>query len=137
MVKLLRIPNESRFVRASAAYLAYRVRDNRLAAHTATEASPVSSAEPYVKALAVIGCAADPLTLWRRPSEIEGNDLTLPEWWERVWKLLFAMPDDALPRPSMKTEAACEDTDSPEALTQEHAAWCIAGDHSNERNRES
>jgi len=105
MVKLLRIPNESRFVRASAAYLAYRVRDNRLAAHTATEASPVSSAEPYVKALAVIGCAADPLTLWRRPSEIEGNDLTLPEWWERVWKLLFAMPDDALPRPSMKTEA--------------------------------
>ena len=46
----------------SAAYLAYHVRDNHRAAHTATE---------YAEALAIIGCAADSLSLRRRPWEIE------------------------------------------------------------------
>jgi hypothetical protein len=76
----------------SAAYLAYRVRDNHRAAHSATG---------YAEALAIIGCAADSLTSRRRPWEIEGNHLSLPEWRERVWKLLreAAMPDNALPKP--------------------------------------
>jgi hypothetical protein len=117
----------------SAAYLAYQVRDNHRAAHTATE---------YAEALAVIGCAADTLGTRRRPWEVEGNDLSLPEWRERVWKLLFAMPDNALPKPSDKPETeakpcTCTETDSPEALTREHTGWCPAGDHSKERNHES
>ena len=74
----------------SAAYLAYRVRDNHRATHTATE---------YAEALAIVGCAADTLTCRRRPWEIGLNDLSLPEWRERVWNLLFAMPGNALPRP--------------------------------------
>ena len=74
----------------SAAYLAYRVRDNRHVAHTATE---------YAEALAVVGCAADTLCTRRRPWEVEPNDLYLPEWQQRVWKLLFAMPGNALPKP--------------------------------------
>ena len=115
----------------SAAYLAYRVRDNHRAAHTATE---------YAEALAIVGCAADSLSSRRRPWEIEGNDLSLPDWRERVWKLLFAMPDNALPKPSVKPETeakpcTCNETDSPKALAQEHADWCPAGDHSNERSR--
>ena len=106
----------------SAAYLAYRVRDNHRAAHTATE---------YAEALAIVGCAADSLSSRRRPWEIEGNDLSLPEWRERVWKLLFAMPDNALPKPAVKPEAeakpcTCNETDSSKALSQEHAGWCPA-----------
>lgn len=117
----------------SAAYLAYRVRDNHRPAHTATE---------YAETLAIVGCAADSLSSRRRPWEIEGSDLSLPEWRERVWKLLFAMPDNALPKPAVKPETeakpcTCNGTDSPKALTQEHAGWCPAGDHSNERRRES
>jgi hypothetical protein len=54
----------------SAAYLAYRVRDNHRSAHTATE---------YTEALAVVGCAADSLSSCRRPWEIEPNDASLPE----------------------------------------------------------
>jgi hypothetical protein len=111
----------------SAAYLAYRLRDNHRAAHTATEASPVSSAESYAEALTIIGCAADSgylggsLGLRRRPWEILGNDLSLPEWQERVWKLLFAMPDNALPRPSEQPAAGaapclCSQADSPTPL---------------------
>jgi hypothetical protein len=106
----------------SAAYLAYRVRDNHRAAHTATE---------YAEALAIVGCAADSLSSRRRPWEMEGSDLSLPEWRERVWKLLFAMPDNALPKPAVKPETeakacTCNETDSPKALTQEHAGWCSA-----------
>jgi hypothetical protein len=117
----------------SAAYLAYRVRGNRREAHTATE---------YAEALAIIGCAADSLSLRRRPWEIEGNDLSLPEWRERIWKLLFAMPDNALPKPAFKLETeakpcTCNETDSPKALNQEHAGWCPAGAHSKERSDES
>jgi len=106
----------------SAAYLAYRVRENHRAAHTATE---------YAEALAVVGCAADTLGTRRRPWEVEGNELSLPEWRERVWKLLFAMPDNALPKPAVQPETeaklcTCNETDSPKALTQEHADWCSA-----------
>jgi len=75
----------------SAAYLAYQVRDNRRAAHTATE---------YAEALTVIGCAADTLTLRRRPWEIEPDDLSLDDWRARIWKLLFALPGNALPKPA-------------------------------------
>jgi len=77
----------------SAAYLAYQVRNNHRAAHTAAE---------YAEALAVVGCAADTLTLRRRPWQIEPDDLSLPEWRKRVWKLLreAAMPGDALPMPA-------------------------------------
>lgn len=119
----------------SAAYLAYRVRDNHRAAHSATD---------YAEALAIIGCAADTLTLRRRPWEIEGNDLSLPEWRERVWKLLreAAMPDNALPKSSEQpapgaAPCTCNETDSPKALTQEHADWCPARDHSIGRSHES
>jgi hypothetical protein len=117
----------------SAAYLAYRVRDNHRAAHTATE---------YAEALAIVGCAADSLSSRRRPWEIEGSDLSLPEWRERVWKLLFAMPDNALPKPAVQPETeakpcTCNETDSPKALTQEHAGWCPAGDHPEGRSHES
>jgi hypothetical protein len=119
----------------SAAYLAYRVRDNHRAAHSATD---------YAEALAIIGCAADTLTLRRRPWEIEGNDLSLPEWRERVWKLLreAVMPDNALPKPSEQpapgaAPRTCNETGSAKALPQEHAGWCPAGDHSKGRNQES
>jgi hypothetical protein len=117
----------------SAAYLAYRVRDNHRATHTATE---------YAEALAIVGCAADSPSVLRRPWEIEGNDLSLPEWRERVWKLLFAMPDNALPKPAVKPETeakpcTCSETDSPIALTHEHAGWCPVGDHPEGRSHES
>jgi hypothetical protein len=75
----------------SAAYLAYRARDNHRTAHSATD---------YAEALAIIGCAADTLTSRRRPWEIEGNDLSLPEWREPVWKLLFVTPESALLKPA-------------------------------------
>ena len=106
----------------SAAYLAYRVRDNRPATHTATE---------YAESLAVIGCAADSLSSRRRPWEIDGNDLHLSEWRERIWKLLFAMPDSALPKPSQSpavTTAAynCSEPDTSKALSINHAPWCPA-----------
>ncbi|MCL7451688.1 MAG: hypothetical protein M8467_01430 [Anaerolineae bacterium] len=42
----------------AAAYLTYRARDNHRATHTATE---------FAEALAVVGCAADTLTLRRQP----------------------------------------------------------------------
>lgn len=84
----------------SAAYLAYRVRGNHRAPHAATE---------YAEALAVVGCAADTMTVRRRPWEIESDDLSLAEWRKRVWKLLreVAMPDNALPRPSASNSPWC------------------------------
>ena len=116
----------------SAAFLAYQVRSSHHTTHTAT----------YAEALAVIGCAADSLTVRRRPWEIEPNDLSLPEWRERVWKLLFAMPDNALPKPSQQSAAGaapctCSEADSPKALTHEHAGWCPAGEHSRGGSDES
>jgi hypothetical protein len=117
----------------SAAYLAYHARSSHPSTRRATE---------YAEALAIIGCAADSLSVRRRPWEIEGNDLSLPEWQERVWKLLFAMPDNALPKPARQSAAGtapctCNETDSPKALTQEHATWCPAGDRTKERSHES
>jgi hypothetical protein len=125
----------------SAAYLAYQVRNHHRAAHTATEASPVSSAEPYAEALAIIGCAADSLCSRRRPWEIEPNDLSLPEWRQRIWKLLFAMPDNALPKPSEQPAAGtapctCSEAGSPKALTHEHTDWCPSGAQSKGRRNE-
>jgi hypothetical protein len=104
----------------SAAYLAYRVRDNHRVSHTAVE---------YAEALAIIGCASDTLSSRRRPWEIEPNDLSLPDWRERVWKLLFAMPGNALPKPatphaSANTACTCSEPGSPAALAGEHAGWC-------------
>jgi hypothetical protein len=104
-----------------AAYLAYRVQDNHRAAHTAVE---------YAEALAVVGCTADTLTLHRRPWEIEPDDLSLPEWQKRVWKLLFAMSGNALPKPSQPpappgASCTCSDADSPKALAGHHADWCL------------
>jgi hypothetical protein len=106
----------------SAAYLAYCVRDNQRAGHTATE---------YAEALVVVGCAADTLTLRRRPWEIEPDDLSLPEWRRRVWKLLFAMPGNALPKPSTSQAPAdpdcvCSESGSPKALAGDHTSWCTA-----------
>ena len=102
--------------------MAYRVRDNHRAAHTATE---------YAEALAIVGCAADTLGTRRRPWEIEGNELSLPEWRERVWKLLFAMPDNALPKPSEHpakgaAPCTCGEPGSSKALSTNHARWCPA-----------
>ena len=107
----------------SAAYLAYCVRDNnQRAGHTAAE---------YTEALAVVGCAADTLTLRRRPWEIEPDDLSLPEWRQRVWKLLFAMPGNALPKPATSQVPAdpncvCSESGSPKALAGDHTSWCPA-----------
>ena len=108
----------------SAAYLAYQVRGNHRAPHTATE---------YAEALAVVGCAADTMTVRRRPWEIQPDDLSLPDWRKRVWKLLreAAMSDNALPRPS-----ASNCPTDPDALDNglsiarvpagEHTDWCPA-----------
>ena len=117
----------------SAAYLAYQVRDNH---------PPLTQPPSMPKLWPSSAARRTSLAVRRRPWEIEPNDLSLPEWRERVWKLLFAMPDNALPKPSVKPETGakpctCNETDSPKALTQEHADWCPAGDHSNERSRES
>lgn len=75
-------------------------------------------------ALAIVGCATDSLSS-RRPWEIEPNDLSLPEWRERVWKLLFDMPGNALPKPatphaSANTACTCSEIGSPQALAGEH-----------------
>jgi hypothetical protein len=106
----------------SAAYLAYCVRDSQRAGHPATE---------YAEALAIVGCAADTLTLRRRPWEIEPDDLSLPGWRQRVWKLLFAMPGNALPRPTTSqapadSDCSCNEPDSLKALAGDHASWCPA-----------
>ena len=108
----------------SAAYLAYHVRSSHQSTPTATD---------YAEALAIIGCAADSLSLRRRPWEIEPGDLSLPEWRERVWKLLFAMPGNSLPKPSehpaeKAAHCLCSESESPGALAHEHTGWCPAGE---------
>jgi hypothetical protein len=109
----------------SAAYLAYHVRTGHghQTAHSTTE---------YADALAFIGCAADTLGFRRRPWDIEGNDLSLPEWRQRVRKLLFAIPGTALPRPAApsppsETGCTCSEPGSPTDTSDEHASWCPAG----------
>jgi len=104
------------------AYLAYHVRHNDPAAHSADE---------YAEALAVIGCAADSLSSRRRPWEIEPDSLSLPEWRQRVQKLLFALPGTALPSPSTPQASpepgcTCSESGSPAALAGDHAPWCPA-----------
>lgn len=115
----------------SAAYLAYAVQGSPQASHVATE---------FAEALAVVGCASDSLSSRQRPWEIESHDLSLPHWQERVWKLLFAMPGNVLPKPSQPPASpgppcTCSDADSPpglpavragKALTADHADWCPA-----------
>lgn len=102
----------------SAAYLAYQVRGNNRAPHAATE---------YAEALAIVGCAADTMTVRRRPWEIEPDDLSLPEWRKRVWKLLreAAMPDNALPMPS----ASCYPTGLNAVDNELGIARVLAGEH--------
>jgi hypothetical protein len=108
----------------SAAYLAYQVRGHHRAPHAATE---------YAEALSVIGCAADTMTVCRRPWEIEPDDLSLPYWRKRVWKLLreAIMLDNALPRPSASNSPAEPDAVDnglgiARVLTGERTDWCPA-----------
>ena len=113
----------------SAAFLAYCAGDDHGTTHTAAGASVERPAEPYAEALAIIGCVADSLGSRRRPWEIEGDDLSLSEWRDRVRKLLFAMPDNTLPKPSEQPATAappctCNEADSPGALSTHHAPWC-------------
>jgi hypothetical protein len=83
--------------------------------------------------VAIVGCAADSLGSRRRPWEIEADALSLPEWRERVWKLLRqAMPGNALPKPSTAQAASatgcnCSEPGSPKALAGDHTAWCPPG----------
>jgi len=107
-----------------AAYLAYQVRGSHRAPHAATE---------YAEALAIVGCAADTMTVRRRPWEIEPDDLSLPEWRKRVWKLLreAIMPDNALPRPSASNSPTRPDAVDnalgiARVLTGERTDWCPA-----------
>jgi len=72
-----------------AAYLVYYVRH---------KPPSVPIAAVYAETLAVIGCAADSLGVRHRPWEIEPGDLSLPEWRQRVQRLLRkALPGNALP----------------------------------------
>jgi hypothetical protein len=117
----------------SAAYLAYMA--------TTRQSHTVRTATDYAEALAVVGCAADSLNVRRRPWEIEPNDLSLPDWRERVWKLLFAVPDNVLPKPAalqVPTDVicVCSEPDSCKAIAGEHTSWCPSGTHSHERNNE-
>lgn len=102
----------------SAAYLAYAVQGSPQASHMATE---------FAEALAVVGCTGDSQSSRRRPWEIEPNDLSLPHWRERVWKLLFAIPGNALPKPTQPPASpgppcTCNDADSPPVLPQPEQA---------------
>lgn len=105
----------------SAAYLACQVRGSGRAA---------DAAAMYAEALVVVGCAADTLTLRRRPWEIEADDFSLPEWRKRVWKLLreAAMPGNFLPKPStlqasINPSRTGHELVSPPALGGNRAAW--------------
>jgi hypothetical protein len=108
----------------SVAFLAYRLGDSHRTERTASE---------YAETLAIIGCAADSLISRRRPWEIEPNDLSLPEWRERIRKLLFSMPGNALPKPSTSDAppdpgCTCSESGSSKALADDHTPWCLACD---------
>ena len=82
------------------------------------------AADRFADSLAVVGCAADTLGFpHRRPWEIEPDDLGLADWRGQIWRLLLALPDDALPQPSTCT---CSEPDSPKALAGNHVPWCPA-----------
>ncbi|MBN1140105.1 MAG: hypothetical protein JXM73_26280 [Anaerolineae bacterium] len=91
-----------------AAYLAYYTR----------EPAPGEAADRFAHALAVVGCAADTLGLYRRPWEIEHNDLGLPHWRKQIWRLLLDMPDNALLQAPTCT---CSESGSAKALTSDSA----------------
>lgn len=92
----------------AAAFLACRVEGAVPAAHTATA---------FAEALALIGCAADSLTTRRRPWEILTDDLYLPDWRKRVWKLLHeTLPGNALPKPSDPSGPEGSEASGPAAL---------------------
>jgi len=98
----------------AAAYLAYHTRS----------LAPTESAGRFADALAVIGCAADTLGVpHRRPWEIEHDDLGLQDWQEQIWRLVLALPDNALPQPPTCT---CSEPGSPKALAGDHVPWCPA-----------
>jgi hypothetical protein len=102
------------------AFLAYRHGDGHRTVLTASE---------YAETLAIIGCAADTLSIRHRPWEIEPRDLSLPEWRERIRKLLFDMPGNALPKPSTSRDSAepvctCNESGSSGALVGDHASGC-------------
>jgi len=93
----------------SAAYLAYHCNNHR----------PATVATEYAEALTVVGCAADTLSSRRRPWEVEPNNLSLPDWRERVWKLLLDLPKGPLPNP---TDSTRKEVDSPKALVSDCTA---------------
>ena len=94
-----------------------------LAYHTRGLASG-EAADRFAGSLAVVGCAADTLGFpHRRPWEIAPNDLGLADWRGQIWRLLLAMPGDALPQPYTYT---CSEPDSPKALAGNHIPWCPA-----------
>jgi hypothetical protein len=112
----------------SVAFLAYRLGDSHRTVRTASE---------YAETLALIGCAADSLSSRRRPWEVEPNDLSLPEWRERIRKLLFAMPGSALPKPSTSDAppdpgCTCSESGSSKALADDHTPWCPAHNYGEE-----
>jgi len=78
-----------------AAYLAY---------HVQHKPPSVPIAAVYAETLAIVGCAADSLGVRRRPWEIEPGDLHLPEWRQRVQRLLReAVTDNSLSGPAAAT----------------------------------
>jgi hypothetical protein len=113
------------------------------AAYLAYHAGGSHAAAEYAEALTVIGCAADTLGLRRRPWEIESNDLPLPEWRERVWRLLReSIPGNALPQPadqhaSASAELAANDSGSRRARSEEQPSSCSVPDHSEEGGDET
>jgi len=94
----------------AAAFLAYQVEG-------AAPAAPKATA--FVEALSVIGCAADSLTTRRRPWEILTDDLYLPDWRKRVWKLLReTLQGNALPKPFDPSGPGGSEASGPAALLE-------------------
>jgi hypothetical protein len=106
------------------------------AAYLAYHAGTSHAAAEYAEALAVIGCASDTLGTRRRPWEIEPNDLSLPEWRQRVWKLLLEMPGNALPKPTEGASYTGGEADRPKALPHELSGLCPSGTDSQGRRDE-
>ena len=87
-----------------AAYLSYYMRVTHCAA----------SSTEYTEALAIVVCAADTMGCRRRPWELQPDALSLPEWRQRVARLLSSLPcappttgGENVPRsPSPRDEAA-------------------------------
>ena len=104
-----------------AAFLAYRVAHPQLAGQS----------NDLAEALAVAGCAYE---YHRRPWEVarEPDSFSLGAWRGYVWRLLFAIPGKALPKPGQPPVGdgdlvcSCSEPGSPKALAGDHAAWCQA-----------